>query len=69
MRTKPHAHRPAPPCHTCPHRTWRSIAGFMVMGCGRFGLRFGTAPDIARGHVNKAGGCVGMPEKCGKGEG
>ncbi len=52
------------PCHTCPQRTWRSLGGFMVMGCGPLRLRFGIAPDLARGHVNKAGGCVAMPQRC-----
>ncbi len=52
------------PCHTCLGRTWRSVHGFMVMGCGPKGLRFGIAEDIRRGHVNKAGGCVEMPREC-----
>lgn len=55
--------RPAP-CPTCPQRTWRSIGGFMVMGCAPKGLRFGAAPDLQRGHVNKAGECVAMPREC-----
>jgi hypothetical protein len=54
----------AAPCVTCPQRTWRSLHGFMVMGCGVKGLRFGIAPDIAKGRVNKAGGCVAMPREC-----
>ena len=57
------ASRPAP-CLACPQRTWRSLHGFMVMGCALKGLRFGTAPDIRRGHVNKAGDCVPMPQAC-----
>ncbi len=57
------------PCHTCAHRTWRSLAGFMVMGCAKSGSRFGIAPDICKGHVNKAGGCVEMPRECGEARG
>ncbi|HEY5993929.1 MAG TPA: hypothetical protein VIU46_04925 [Gallionellaceae bacterium] len=52
------------PCPSCRHRAWREIAGFLVMGCGKRGLRFGIAPDIRRNHVNKAGGCVAMPREC-----
>lgn len=59
----------AAPCHACAHRTWRNVHGFMVMGCSVRGLRFGIAPDIARGHVNKAGGCVAMPRECGEAQG
>jgi len=36
----------------------------MVLHCTLRGLRFGIAPDIGRGRVNRAGGCVAMPEKC-----
>jgi hypothetical protein len=51
-------------CPACRERRWLGISGFLVMGCARHGLRFGIEPDIRRGHVNKAGGCVAMPEKC-----
>ncbi len=51
-------------CPACRHRHWREIAGFLVLGCARRNLRFGVAPDIRRGHVNKAGGCVAMPASC-----
>lgn len=37
----------------------------MVMHCRLHGLRFGIEPDLRRGHVNKAGGCVAMPRECG----
>lgn len=57
-------HKPPAPCHTCPNRTWRSIDGFMVLGCRPKGLRFGIAPDFKRGYVNRAGGCVPMPMQC-----
>ena len=53
-----------PPCLACPQRTWRSLGGFLVLGCGAKGLRFGIAPDLRRGHVNRAGGCVPMPQRC-----
>ncbi len=36
----------------------------MVLGCDKRGLRFGIEPDIKRGRVNKAGGCVAMPAAC-----
>ncbi|HKB60061.1 MAG TPA: hypothetical protein VKC56_08475 [Gallionellaceae bacterium] len=62
MKGRAYAH--TRPCHTCTHRTWRSLHGFMVMGCGQRDLRFGIAPDLARGHVNKAGNCVPMPGAC-----
>ncbi len=51
-------------CMACCHRAWREIGGFLVMGCGKHGLRFGIEPDIKRSHVNKAGGCVAMPRVC-----
>ena len=56
--------RPTPPCLACARRSWRSVDGFMVLGCRARGLRFGIGPDIRRGHVNKAGGCVAMPQAC-----
>jgi len=53
-------------CPACRHRAWREIAGFLVMGCTRQNLRFGLAPDIKRGYVNREGGCVAMPGECGE---
>lgn len=51
-------------CPVCRHRTWREMSGFLVMGCGKHGLRFGIAPDIRHGYVNRAGGCAAMPQTC-----
>ncbi len=58
--------RAAPPCLSCRHRAWKSLAGFMVLHCRLHGLRFGCEPDLRRGHVNRAGGCVAMPGQCGE---
>ncbi len=51
-------------CLVCRNRAWRVIAGFTVMGCAVYGWRFGIQPDIARGVVNREGGCVAMPKAC-----
>lgn len=64
MKGGTNAYAETRPCHTCTHRTWRGLHGFLVMGCGQRQLRFGIAPDIRRGHVNKAGECVAMPKMC-----
>lgn len=69
MKGKACAFAETRPCHRCTHRTWRSLHGFLVMGCGKRDLRFGIAPDLRRGHVNKAGGCVAMPRECGMAKG
>jgi hypothetical protein len=51
-------------CTECSNRRWQTVAGFLVLGCKRRDVRFGIAPDLNRGYVNKAGGCVAMPQLC-----
>ncbi len=51
-------------CTECSNRRWQPVAGFLVLGCKRRNVRFGIEADLARGFVNKAGGCVAMPQLC-----
>lgn len=54
-----------PRCLQCKHRAWRTLAGFLVLGCVMHRLRFGILPDLLRGYVNQKGDCVPMPRHCG----